>query len=96
MNINNMMQQAKKMQQQMEKAKQELAKKEFTVEKQGVTLVINGEKKVQSINVNEALVDPEDKEILEDLMIIAFNEAIELVSKEEEKIMPKAPAGAPF
>ena len=96
MNINNMMQQAKKMQQQMEKAKQELAKKEFTIEKQGVTLVINGQKKIVSVNVNEALVDPEDKEILEDLMIIAFNEAIEIVNQEEEKMMPKAPMGAPF
>ena len=96
MNINLMMQQAKKMQEEMETAKKELAKKEFTVEKQGVTLVITGDKRIKSIDINEILVDPEDKDMLEDLMVIAFNDAMELIEAEEAAAAPQAPAGMPF
>ena len=96
MNINLMMQQAKKMQADMEAAKKELDKKEFKVEKQGVTLIMMGNKKIKSIDINEILVDPEDKDILEDLMIIAFNEAIEMIEEEEASNAPQAPAGMPF
>ena len=96
MNINLMMQQEKKMQEEMETAKKELAKKEFTVEKQGVTLVITGDKRIKSIDINEILVDPEDKDMLEDLMVIAFNDAMELIEAEEAAAAPQAPAGMPF
>ena len=96
MNINLMMQQAKKMQAEMEVAKKELEKKEFKVEKQGVTLVVMGNKRVKSIDINEVLVDPEDKDILEDLMIIAFNDAIEMIEEEEAANAPQAPGGMPF
>ncbi|MCK5945659.1 MAG: YbaB/EbfC family nucleoid-associated protein [Mycoplasmataceae bacterium] len=96
MNINLMMQQAKKMQADMEESKKILDKKEFKVEKQGVTLIMMGNKTVKSIDINEILVDPEDKDILEDLMIIAFNEAIEMIQEEEEASAPQAPAGMPF
>ncbi|WKX02605.1 YbaB/EbfC family nucleoid-associated protein [Candidatus Mycoplasma mahonii] len=97
MNMNAMIQQAKKMQEEMEKSKKKLALKEFTVEKQGVTLVITGDKRIKSININEALVDPEDKDILEDLMIIAFNDAIKLIEEEETLMTPTMPGGGmPF
>ncbi len=95
MNMNLMMQQAKKMQEEMEKGKRELAKQEFTIEKQGVTLVIFGNKVIKSIDINEILVDPEDKDILEDLMIIAFNDAIKMVEEAEEALTPSQP-GMPF
>ena len=74
----------------------ELDKKEFKVEKQGVTLIMMGNKKIKSIDINEILVDPEDKDILEDLMIIAFNEAIEMIEEEEAASAPQAPNGMPF
>jgi len=93
--MNLMMQQAKKMQEEMEKGKEELAKKEFTVEKQGVTLIVLGNKRIKSIDINEILVDPEDKDILEDLMVIAFNDAIKLIEAAEEEMAPKSP-GMPF
>lgn len=96
MNINAMMQQAKKMQEEMESAQKLLHAKEFTVEKQGVTIVMTGDKKVKSIDINEILVDPEDKELLEDLMIIAFNDIIELITEAEAANAPSAPAGMPF
>ena len=96
MNINAMMQQAKKMQDEMATAQKILHAKEFTIEKQGVTIVMMGDKKIKSIDIDEVLVDPEDKELLEDLMIIAFNDAIELITAEEEKNAPSAPSGMPF
>lgn len=96
MNMNLMMQQAKKMQEEMQKNKDELAKREFVVEKQGVTLTIFGNKKVKTIDINEILVDPEDKDILEDLMVIAFNDAIAMIEEAEEELAPQAPAGMPF
>ena len=96
MNINAMMAQAKKMQAEIEKGKAELAAKEFTVEKQGVTLVVTGDRKIKSININEILVDPEDKDILEDLMVIAFNDAMDMISEAEAALAPSMPAGMPF
>ena len=91
MNIQQMMKQAKKMQAKLEAKQKELAKKEFVVQKQGVTIKIMGDKKIVSIDVNKFLIDPDDKETLEDLMIIAFNDAIALVDAEEEKLSPQQP-----
>ncbi len=86
MNMKKMMSEARKMQSQMEKRKNEIYQKEFLVEKQGIKIVLNGNKKIKSIDLNKALIDPEDKEILEDLIIIAVNEAIENIDLELEKI----------
>ena len=96
MNIKTMMAQAKKMQAEMEKGKAELASKEFKVEKQGVTLVVTGDRKIKSININEILVDPEDKDILEDLMVIAFNDAMDIIDAAEAELSPDMPTGMPF
>ncbi len=97
MNINAMMQQAKKMQAELEKKKAELSKKEFTVEKQGITVVMMGDRKLKSVTINEILIDPEDKDILEDLTVIAVNEAIDLVNEAEDEIQSSSvPNGMPF
>lgn len=91
MNINAMMMQAKKMQAEMEKAQKELETKEFTIEKQGITVVISGKRKLVSVNINEALIDPDDKDIIEALIVIAVNEALEKVAAEEERLRPQMP-----
>ena len=96
MNINLMMQQAKKMQAEMEQQKKLLDKKEFVVEKQGVTVTMFGNKKIKSIVIDEVLVDPEDKDLLEDLMVIAMNDAMEQIDVEVEANTPKVPNGMPF
>lgn len=96
MNINLMMQQAKKMQAEMEQQKKILDKKEFVVEKQGVTVTIFGSKKIKSIVIDEILVDPDDKDLLEDLMVIAINDALEQIDEEIEANTPKVPNGMPF
>lgn len=86
-----MMMQAKKMQAEMEKAQKELETKEFTIEKQGITVVISGKRKLVSVNINEALIDPDDKDIIEALIVIAVNEALEKVAAEEERLRPQMP-----
>lgn len=96
MNMNAMMAQAKKMQAEMEATQALLAVKEFKIEKQGVTVIVLGNKVVKSINVNEILVDPEDKEILEDLIVIAINEAMETIDEETAAAAPSMPGGTPF
>ena len=96
MNMNAMMAQAKKMQAEMEITQAELSKKEFKIEKQGVTVIVLGNKIIKSINVNEILVDPEDKDILEDLIVIAINEAMEKIDEVQAEASPKMPGGMPF
>lgn len=93
MNIQAMMAQAKKMQAEMEKAKAELASKEFVVEKQGIKIVVWGNRVVKSVEIHEALIDPDDKDIIEDLLVIAFNEAMEQIDKAQEDSQPKMPGG---
>lgn len=96
MNIAAMMAQAKKMQAEIEKKQKELADKEFVIEKQGVKITLLGNRRIKNINVNEVLIDPDDKELLEDLITIAINEGQDLIDQEEEKLKPAMPSGMPF
>lgn len=77
MNIQKMMQQAKKMQQQMEEAQAKLAEAEFTGTSGGdmVKIVISGKNDVKSLKIDPSIIDPEDPEVLEDLIVAAFNNA---------------------
>ena len=78
MNMNNIMKQAKKMQQQMEEAQQTLAEKTLEVSSGGgaVKVVISGQKEIKEIAIKPEVVDPEDVEMLQDLVRSAVNEAI--------------------
>lgn len=96
MDIKKMMEQAKKMQAVMDKQENELKNKIFSVEKQGITIKANGNREVIEININDALIDPEDKEMLQDIIIIAINEIMELIGEEYEKISPKNQQGMAF
>ncbi|WP_025755699.1 YbaB/EbfC family nucleoid-associated protein [Mycoplasmopsis cricetuli] len=93
---NEMLKQLKKMQLDLEKKQQELEEKVFTITKQGIKVEIKGDFSIQKITVDELLIDPEDKEILEDLILITINEAIDKIKEENEKITPKMPGGMPF
>jgi len=79
MNLNKMMQQARKMQEQMLQAQEELAGKEVTATAGGgkVTVVANGAGDVISIKIAKEVVDPEDVEMLEDLILTGVKKAIE-------------------
>lgn len=77
-NMQNMMKQMKKMQQQMQKAQEEL--KEKTVEGSAgggmVTVISNGHKQILEINIKQEVVDPDDVEMLQDLVLAAVNDAL--------------------
>ena len=89
MNMNEMLKRAKKMQEQAAIEEAEIAKKEFTVEKQGIKVVLLGTRKIKSIKFNEVLIDPDDPELLEDLTMLAINEAIELIDDEYAELNSK-------
>lgn len=89
MNMQNMMKQAQKMQQEMLKAKDELAELEVTAQSGGglVEVTMTCDKKVTGIKIKPEAVDPEDVEMLEDLIIAALNEAQEAAQKETDSRM---------
>ena len=78
MNINQLMKEAKKMQADMEKSQAELSEKEFDASAGGgaVTAVVSGDKKLKSLTIKKDVVDPEDVEMLQDLIITCVNEAM--------------------
>lgn len=90
-NMQSMIKQAQKMQEQMEQLKSELDEREYTVQAGGgaVTVVINGKKEIQKIDISKDIVDPDDIETLEDVLTAAFNEAIKRVEYTNEQEMSK-------
>ena len=88
-NMQQLMRQAQKMQQEMAKAKEELAQTEVTAVSGGgmVEVTMTCEKKLVSIKIKPEAVDPDDVEMLEDLIIAAVNEAQKLADDETEKKM---------
>ena len=81
MNINQLMKEAKKMQADMEKSQAELSEKEFDASAGGgaITAVVSGDKKLKSLTIKKDVVDPEDVEMLQDLVITCVNEAFRKV-----------------
>ncbi|MCG7410735.1 YbaB/EbfC family nucleoid-associated protein [Paenibacillus sp. ACRRX] len=77
-NMNQMMKQVKKMQEQMLKAQEQLADKTVLGTSGGgaVSVEVNGHKKILSITIKPEVVDPEDIEMLQDLVITAVNDAL--------------------
>ena len=77
-NMNQLLKQAQKMQNDMMKTQQDIEAKEFEVTSGGgaVTIVMNGKKVVKSIKIKKEVVDPEDVEMLEDLILTAFTEGV--------------------
>ena len=91
MNMNALMQQAQKMQKEMEKAQKELEAKEFEIVSAG-----GGIKEIKAIDIDKEIIDPEDKEMLQDMIVVAINEAISKVIDEEQKIVAKQQASLRF
>lgn len=94
-NMNQMMKQVKKMQQQMEKAQEELKEKTFETSAGGgmVTVTANGHKQILSIDIKEEVVDPEDIEMLQDLVLTAVNDVLKQVDEVVQKDMGKYTGG---
>ena len=82
-----MMAQAQKMQRELRKAQAELAVKEFTVSKGGaVTVVVLGSKEIKKIEIDKDAFTEDNKEMIEELIPMAINEALEQIAAEEEAI----------
>lgn len=90
MNMQSLMQQARKMQEQMEKAKQQLEEAELTGSAGGglVTVTVDGNGAMKGVSIKPEAVDPDDIEMLEDLIIAAYNEAARAAEEMKESVMP--------
>ena len=97
MNINALMQQAQKMQKQMEKKRQELESKEFEFSSNGGAIKIKmlGSKEMTSLEIDKDLVDPDEKDMLQDMLMVAINEAINKIDEEANAIMGSVAGGLP-
>lgn len=95
MNMQQMIIQAQKMQRELQKKQAELQQKEFTISKGGaVTVVVKGDKTIQSIDIDKDALDPENKEMIEELIALAINEAVEQIKAEETAINEQVTGGA--
>ncbi len=94
-NMNNLMKQAQKMQKQMEEATKELEEKEITASAGGgaVEVTISGKKEVVKVKLSEEVVDPDDIEMLEDLIRAATNEALRQIEEASQQSMSKITGG---
>ena len=91
MNMNNLMKQAQKMQQQMQEQARELEEKEFSATAGGgaVNVVVSGKKEIKSLTIDKDAVDPDDVEMLQDMIMAAVNEALRKVEAETAGMMGK-------
>lgn len=91
MNINQLMKEAKKMQTDMEKSQEELAAKEFEATAGGgaVSVKVTGNKVLKEITIKKEVVDPEDVEMLQDLILTSVNEALRKVDSEQATSLGK-------
>ena len=94
-NMNNLMKQAQRMQRQMEEAQKELEEKEAEAAPGGgaVTVTVSGKKEVLSVKLAEEVVDPDDIEMLQDLIVAATNEALRKMEEESQAAMSKLTGG---
>ena len=82
-----MMAQAQKMQRELKKAQVELAQKEFKISKGGaVTVIVLGSKEIKSVDIDNDAFDAENKEMIQDMIALAINEAMEQIDEESEAI----------
>lgn len=94
-NMNNLMKQAQKMQKQMEEQQKALEEKEYTATAGGgaVEVTMTGKKVITKVKLTEEVVDPDDIEMLEDLIVAATNEVLRKVEEESAAVMSKLAGG---
>ena len=93
MNIQAMMKQAQKMQKEMLNTKEEINKMIFTGESSFVSVEVNGNKELKSVKIDSEGLDKDDIELLQDMIVVAVNEAMKKVDAETEKQMGKYTKG---
>ena len=94
-NMANLMKQAQKMQRQMEEQAKEMETKEFTATAGGgaVEITVSGTREILKVKLDEEVVDPDDIEMLEDLIVAATNEALRKVEEASASAMSKLTGG---
>lgn len=94
-NMNNLMKQAQRMQRQMEEGQKELEIREFTAKSGGgaVEATVNGKKELVKLNISEEAVDPDDVEMLQDMIVAAVNEAMRKAEADQSANMAKLTGG---
>ena len=94
-NMANLMKQAQKMQRQMEEQAKEMETKEFSATAGGgaVEVTVSGAKKVLKVKLDEEAVDPDDVEMLEDMIMAAANEALRKMEEDTAAVMSKLTGG---
>lgn len=97
-NMNNLMKQAQRMQRQMEESQKEMETKEFTAAAGGgaVEVTVTGKKEIVKVKLSEEVVDPEDIEMLQDLIVAAANEALRQAEEANAELMGKMSGGFGF
>ena len=94
-NMTNLMKQAQRMQRQMEEGQKELETKEFTASAGGgaVEATVSGKKELLKVTLSQEVVDPEDVEMLQDLILAAVNEAMRQAEEASAELMGKMTGG---
>ena len=94
-NMNNLMKQAQKMQRQMEEGQKELEAKEFSAKAGGgaVEVTVSGKKEVLKVQLSQEVVDPDDIEMLQDMIMAATNEALRMADEANNELMGKMTGG---
>ncbi len=94
-NMSNLMKQAQRMQRQMEEGQKQLEEKEFTAKAGGgaVEATVSGKKELLKLTISEEAVDPEDVEMLQDMIIAAVNEAMKQAEDASQELMGKMAGG---
>ena len=94
-NMTNLMKQAQRMQRQMEENKKELEEKEFKAAAGGgaVEITVTGDRTVRSLVIAKDAVDPDDVEMLQDMIVAAINEAMKQAEEESGAMLGKMTGG---
>ena len=94
MNMQMLMKQAQKMQKDMEKAQEELSKMTFTASQPLVDVTLNGECEIVDIKIKEEITS-DDKEVLQDMILLAVNDAVKQAKQAKESKLGNMSAGFP-
>ena len=94
-NIQQLIQQAQRMQQQMAQKQAELAEKTVTAQSGGgmVTATVNGAHELLELSIDPDVIDPEDKEMLEDMVVAAVNQAMQQAEEKAQQELGKLAGG---
>ena len=94
-NMQAMLKQAQQMQENIEKKKAELEEKDYIVSSGGgmVEVTVSGKHEIKAIGINPEVVDPDDVEMLEDMLMAALNEAMRKIDEDEERELSAVTGG---